>query len=94
LYSFKLESISPTDLLRAAFAMLFFCQKLQNQTVRREKLHKTLLFEKAACNMLMKLTPVRTTAVTAGSTATSLSTYHCLRQGFSTAYDVGHCFVK
>ena len=36
---------------------LGFDKKLQTQTVCTEKLCKTILFEKAACKMLMKLTP-------------------------------------
>jgi len=35
-----------------------FAKNLQGQTVTREKLHKTLLYEKGASKMLMKLTPV------------------------------------
>jgi len=45
------------NILRAAFALIFFCQKIQSQTVTREKLRKALLYEKGARNMLMKLTP-------------------------------------
>jgi hypothetical protein len=46
------------NILRAAFALIdFLPKKLQSQTVRREKLQKTLLFEKIACKMLVKLTP-------------------------------------
>jgi hypothetical protein len=40
-----------------AFAMIFFCLKLQIQIVSLEKLRKTLLYKKAACKMSMKLTP-------------------------------------
>jgi hypothetical protein len=51
-----LESISSTfyeQLLRQ-----YFCaRKLQSQTVTREKLCKTLLYEKDKLKMLMKLTP-------------------------------------
>jgi hypothetical protein len=36
-----------------------FANKLQSQTVIREKLSKALLYEKIARKMLMKLTPVR-----------------------------------
>jgi len=44
------------NILQAAFALLFFCQKIQSQTVSKEKLLKTLLYEKVALKMLMKLT--------------------------------------
>jgi len=37
---------------------IVFHQNLQSQTVIREKLRKTLQYEKAACKMLVKLTPV------------------------------------
>jgi hypothetical protein len=47
------------NILKAAFAPIFFCQKIQIQTVTREKqLCITLLNEKGVCKMLMKLTPV------------------------------------
>jgi len=36
-----------TNILRAAFAPIFFCQKLQRQTVIRKKRCKTLLYKKA-----------------------------------------------
>jgi len=39
--------------LQAAFALIFFCKKIQSQTVIREK----LLNEKVVYKMLMKLTP-------------------------------------
>jgi len=32
-------------------------KKLQSQTVSREKQYKTLVYKKAACEMLVKLTP-------------------------------------
>jgi hypothetical protein len=35
-----------------------FAKNLQSQTVIREKLHKTLLYKKAVCKMLLKSTPV------------------------------------
>jgi len=35
----------------------YFAKKLQSQTEIREKLCNALLYEKAACKMLMKLTP-------------------------------------
>jgi hypothetical protein len=31
------------NILQPAFALIFFCQKLQSQTASREKLHKILL---------------------------------------------------
>jgi len=46
-----------TNILQAALAPIFFHQKLQIQTVRREKARKILLYKKAACKMLVKLTP-------------------------------------
>ncbi len=45
------------DILRAAFAPIFFSQKLQRQTLIRENLRTVLLYEKGAHKMLMKLTP-------------------------------------
>jgi len=46
-----------SNILRAAFAKIFFRQKLQIQTLSREKLLKTLLFEKSVHKMLIELTP-------------------------------------
>jgi len=48
-----------TNILLAAFAPIFFCQKkIQSQSVSREKLCKTLSYKKeAACKLLGKLTP-------------------------------------
>jgi len=43
------------NILQAAFALIFFCQKLQSQTVTREKLRKALLYEKVSSKMLVKL---------------------------------------
>ncbi len=34
-----------------------FDEKVHSQTVIKEKLHKTLWYKKAACKMLVKLTP-------------------------------------
>jgi len=45
------------NILQAAFAPLFFCQKIQSQTVISEKLRKTLSYGKCTSKMLMKLTP-------------------------------------
>ncbi len=45
------------NILRAAFAPIFLHQKIQSQTVTREKKHKTLLYKKVSHKMLMKLTP-------------------------------------
>jgi len=36
-----------------------FAKKIQRQTITREKLRKTLLYEKDTHKMLMKLTPAR-----------------------------------
>jgi len=36
-----------------------FAKKIQRQTITREKLRKTLLYEKDTHEMLMKLTPAR-----------------------------------
>jgi len=44
------------NILRAAFAPIFLHQKLQSQTVTREKLCKTLLSKKVSSKMLMKWT--------------------------------------
>jgi len=44
-------------ILQAAFAPIFLHQKLQSQTVSREKQCKTLLYEKVWRKILMKLTP-------------------------------------
>ncbi len=49
--------VNLTNILRAAFMLIFFCQKLQSQTVIRGNVHKTLLYKKAACKMLMKVIP-------------------------------------
>jgi len=43
------------NILQAAFAPIFLHQKLQSQTVTREKLCKALLYEKVSSKMLMKL---------------------------------------
>ncbi len=45
------------NILRAAFAPIFFCQKLQNQTVSRENQLKALMYKKGLRKMLMKLAP-------------------------------------
>jgi hypothetical protein len=46
-------------ILRAAFVTIFLrLKKLQSQTVSREKLSRTLLYEKGASKMCMKLTTV------------------------------------
>jgi len=45
------------NILCATFAPIFFCKKLQSQTVIREKLQKTYLYKKCASSILMKLTP-------------------------------------
>jgi len=47
-----------TNILQAAFAPIFFGQKLKSQTVIREKLPKILLYKRDACKMFVKLTPV------------------------------------
>jgi len=46
-----------TNILQAAFALISFYKKLQSQTVSSEKLHNSLLWEKFAHKMLVKLTP-------------------------------------
>jgi len=43
--------------LQAGFCQYSFAKKSQSQTVIREKLRKTLLYEKAALKMFVKLTP-------------------------------------
>jgi len=45
-----------TNILQAAFAPIFFCHKITNPKIR-EKLHQTLLYDKADRKMLVKLTP-------------------------------------
>jgi len=45
------------NILRAAFAPIFFSQKLQSQTVSGEKLNRTLSYKKGLSTMLIKLTP-------------------------------------
>jgi hypothetical protein len=47
-----------TNILGAAFAPIFLRKKLKSQTVTREKLHKTFLYEQGGHKMLIKLTPV------------------------------------
>jgi len=46
-----------TNILQSAFAPILFCQKIQTQTVIREKLRKTLSNGKTAREMYVKLTP-------------------------------------
>jgi len=49
------------NILQAAFAPIFLRQKTkkkkQSQILSRDKLCKTLLYKKAGCKMLVKLTP-------------------------------------
>ncbi len=45
------------NILQAGFCQYSFAKKSQSQTVIREKLRKTLLYEKAALKMFVKLTP-------------------------------------
>ena len=47
-----------SNIIQAVFLPISFRQKLLTQTVSTEKLRKTLLFEKAAHKMLVKLTPI------------------------------------
>jgi hypothetical protein len=47
-----------TNILQTTFVPIFFFKKITFQTVLSEKRRKTLLNEKAAHIMLMKLTPV------------------------------------
>jgi hypothetical protein len=49
--------VNSINILRAAFALIFFAKKSQSQTVIREKLHKALPYEKGTREMLMKLAP-------------------------------------
>jgi hypothetical protein len=51
--------VNSTNILRAASEPMFFCQKLQIQTVIKEKLCKTLLCKKGAYEMLVKFKPCR-----------------------------------
>jgi len=44
-----------TNILRAAFALIFFCQKNQSQTIIREKLRKAFMQEKGASKMLVNI---------------------------------------
>jgi len=48
-----IEEVKFANILQAAFPSIFFCQLLQ---LSREKLHKTLSYEKGASKMLVKLT--------------------------------------
>jgi len=43
------------NILRAAFAPIFFHQKLQSQTVIREKLRQTHSYKKVACKMFEEI---------------------------------------
>jgi len=52
----KLTPVNFTNILQAAFALIFLQQKLQRQTFSGKKLHKTLSYKKAAHKMLVKLT--------------------------------------
>ncbi len=45
------------NILRATFASIFFCKKIQSQNVSREKLRKALTYKKFVCKMLITLTP-------------------------------------
>ena len=53
---FILKSISPT-IYKQLLRQFPFPKKLQTQTVSTEKLQKALLYKKAACKMMVKLTP-------------------------------------
>jgi len=44
------------NILGATFSLIFFLKILQRQTVIRDKLSKTILYNKAARKMLVKLT--------------------------------------
>jgi len=46
-----------SNILQAALASIFLLQKIQSQSVIREKLPKTLSYEKGVLKMLVKLTP-------------------------------------
>ncbi len=59
----NLESISSTFYARI-FCMKVLCAACCYLHVTREKLPKSLLYEKGACKMLMKLTPVYSCLVT------------------------------
>jgi hypothetical protein len=50
--------VNLTNILQTTFVPIFFWQKITFQTVISENLLKTLLNEKAAHIMSMKLTPV------------------------------------
>ena len=53
----SLESISPI-FYKQLFRQYSFAKKIPTQTVSREKLLKSILYEKDARKMLVKLTPV------------------------------------
>ena len=53
----KLVVINFTNIGREAFLVIFFQQKKKLQTGSTEHLRITLLYNKAPCKMLMKLTP-------------------------------------
>jgi len=50
-------AINFTNIVRAAFAPIFFQKKLRSQTLTGEILQNTFFTKKAAHKMLVKLTP-------------------------------------
>ena len=51
-------AVNFTNILRAAFSPISFCQKIQTYAVGTKKLLKRLSYKKAAHKMLVKLTQV------------------------------------
>jgi len=45
------------NILQAAFLPIFFCQKITKINCKKKKAVKNTFIQKAACKMLMKLTP-------------------------------------
>jgi len=79
-------SISSTFYLR--LLRWYFCsKKLQSQNVTREKLCKTLLYEKLSRKMLMKLTPVRRKRVQRAGSRSSCQDFVLWRNSDSLQFD-------
>ena len=51
------SEVNFTNILRAAFSPISFCQKITNSNCQQIKVVKTLLYKKAARKILVKWTP-------------------------------------
>ncbi len=63
-FSFREDQIHPvinfSNILLAAIVVMLFCQKITKPNFKQGKALKTLLFQKAFCKMLVKLTSTPT----------------------------------